>query len=228
MFYFFQRGVSTGSAAPWIAYSVIGCFAALTEPVLLPVLAFSGLFILAWKSLTFPARIRNSAILLGAAMMIIVPWTIRNRTVHGQWIPIKSTFWVNVWKGNNPNATGTDRLEMNEQTKAQLQVRSKTDEADIPHQYDALTAEQRARLNRQPEAGREKVFHEFAGGWIAANPDAYAKLCGNRLLMTLLFDRDNPKANKIWIASRIVLLPLTVIGLVTRRESRTARIRRSQ
>src|SRR3954467_9043762 len=78
MFYFFQRGVSTGSAGPWIAYAVIGCFAALTEPVLLPILAFSGLFILAWKSLASPVRVRNSAILLGAAMLIILPWTIRN------------------------------------------------------------------------------------------------------------------------------------------------------
>jgi hypothetical protein len=31
--------------------------------------------------------------------------------------------------------------------------------------------------------------------------------------MTLLFDRDNPKANKVWIVSRILLLPLTIVGL---------------
>jgi hypothetical protein len=214
MFYFFQRGVETGKLAPWVWYSVIGCFAALTEPVLLPILALSGIFILFWKSLSLQNRIRNAAILLGAAMLIIIPWTVRNRTVHGQWIPIKSTFWVNVWKGNNPNATGTDRLEMTEQTRAEMQVRSVTDAPDIPHQYDALTPDQRARLNRQPEAEREKVFHEFAGTWIKENPGAFAKLCVKRLLMTVLFDRDNPKANKLWIVSRIVLLPLTIVGLI--------------
>ena len=53
-------------------------------------------------------------------MLIIVPWSVRNRAVHGQWIPIKSTFWVNVWKGNNPNATGTDRLEMTEDQKSKF------------------------------------------------------------------------------------------------------------
>lgn len=220
MFYFFQVAVSTGRFAPWVAYSIIGCLAALTEPVLLPILAISGLFILAFKALTIQQRVRNSAILLGAAMLIIFPWAVRNRTVHGHWIPIKSTFWVNVWKGNNPHATGTDRLEMNEQTLAKMQVRSATDTADIPHQYDALTPDQRARLNRQPEAEREKIFHEFAAGWISSNPGAYVKLCAKRLLMTLLFDRDNPKANKVWIVSRIVLLPLTIVGLFMARKQK--------
>jgi hypothetical protein len=220
MFYFFQIAATSGKLAPWIAYSIIGCLAALTEPVLLPILALSGIFILAFRSLTMEQRLRNSAILLGAAMLIIVPWAVRNRTVHGQWIPIKSTFWVNVWKGNNPNATGTDRLEMNEQTLSKMQVRSATDVADIPHQYDALTPDQRARLNRQPEAEREKIFHEFAASWISANPGAYAKLCVKRLLMTLLFDRDNPKANKVWIVSRILLLPLTIVGLFMARKQK--------
>ena len=210
MFYFFARGVSTGNAGPWIAYAIIGCFAALTEPVLLPILALSGLLILGFRTLSFEQRLRNAGILLGAAMLIILPWTVRNRAVHGQWIPIKSTFWVNVWKGNNPNATGTDRLEMNDQTREQMHVISVTDVADIPHQYDALTPDQRARLNRQPEADREKIFHEFAAGWIKQNPGEYARLCFKRFWMTLLFDRDNPKANKVWMITRIALLPLTI------------------
>ena len=49
MLYFFQSAVATGKLAPWIGYSVIGCFAALTEPVLLPILALSGMLILFWR-----------------------------------------------------------------------------------------------------------------------------------------------------------------------------------
>lgn len=215
MFYFFQQGVATGKAGAWIAYSIIGCFAALTEPVLLPVLAFSGLFILRWRSLRFELRFRNAAILFGAAVLIILPWTVRNRTVHGQWIPIKSTFWVNVWKGNNANATGTDRLELSEEQKSKLKVTAVAGTMeDTAHQYDALTPEQRGRLNRQPEAEREKIFKEFATSWITSNHAGYARLCAKRLGMSILFDLDNPKArNLVWIASRIVLLPLTLIGL---------------
>ena len=40
------------------------------------ILALSGLFILAFRSLTLQQRLRNSAILLGAAMLIIVPWAV--------------------------------------------------------------------------------------------------------------------------------------------------------
>jgi hypothetical protein len=215
MIYFFQRGISTGKLAPWLGYSVVGCFAALTEPVLLPILAASGLFIFAFRSLSFEVRLRNAAILLGAAIVIILPWTVRNRVVHGEWIPVKSTFWVNVWKGNNPNATGTDRLEMTDVEKADLKVTA-IDPAgqDVAHQYDALTPDQRAELNRKPEAERERIFKKYATTWIAAHPADYLKLCAKRLGMTLLFDLDNPKArNIVWISSRIALIPLTIIGL---------------
>jgi hypothetical protein len=215
MIYFFQRGISTGRLGPWMGYSIVGCLCALTEPVLLPILAASGLFIFAYKSLSFETRLRNAAVLLGAAIVIILPWTVRNRVVHGDWVPVKSTFWVNVWKGNNPNATGTDRLEMTDERKAQLKVTSLDATAqDVAHQYDALTPEQRADLNRKPEADREKIFKKYATTWIAAHPAEYLKLCIKRLGMTLLFDLDNPKArNIVWIGSRITLVPLTLIGL---------------
>ncbi|HEX3356924.1 MAG TPA: hypothetical protein VHS31_08135, partial [Tepidisphaeraceae bacterium] len=85
---------------------------------------------------------------------------------------------------------------------------------DIPHQYDALTPDQRAQLDRQPEAAREKIFQQFAKSWISANPQKYLKLCAKRLGMTLLFDLDNPKArNIIWITTRILLIPFTLFGL---------------
>jgi hypothetical protein len=215
MIYFFQRSISTGKLGPWMGYAIVGCLSALTEPVLLPILAASGLFIFAFKSLSFETRLRNAAVLLAAAVVIILPWTVRNREVHGEWIPVKSTFWVNVWKGNNPNATGTDRLEMSDQKKAELKVTSLGAAGqDTPHQYDALTPEQRAELNRKPEADREKIFKKYATTWIAAHPASYFKLCIKRLGMTLLFDLDNPKArNIVWIGSRIALIPLTLYGL---------------
>ena len=113
--------------------------------MLLPILAFSGLMVLFIRKLSPAQRFRNAAILFAAAVLIILPWTIRNHTVHGKWVPIKSTFWVNLWKGNNPNATGTDRLEMSDEKKSQLKVTSISDTGeDIPHQYDAfLTVDQR-------------------------------------------------------------------------------------
>lgn len=224
MLYCFARAVRTGDAAPWIGYSVIGTIAALTEPVLLPILAFSGLLILIWPgNLNFSRRIRNACILLAAAVLFILPWTVRNRTVHGQWIPIKSTFWVNVWKGNNPNATGTDRVELTAERKKQLGVKAfslSTDKYTDPrldnlHQYDLLTPEQRDELRGKNEADREKIFAKYAKTWIAENPEQYIRLSLKRLWMSLWLDLDNPKAsNALYIVGRSLLLPVSLIGIL--------------
>ena len=229
MIYLFQRSVQTGSPGAWIGYSIIGTLAALTEPVLLPVVALSGLLILVWRgSLSIGQRICNAAVLLAAALLIIMPWTVRNRTVHDRWIPIKSTFWVNVWKANNDFATGTDRLELSEEKQAALRsgALSLSDRQlvdprfDNQRQYDRLTPEQRARLENQPEGVREEVFKEFATGWIASHPARYLQLCLIRFGKTLWVDWDNPKSHNIlfWL-SRAILLGLMVPGLVvTRRQ----------
>jgi hypothetical protein len=223
MIYLFQRSVQSGRIGPWIGYSVVGTLAALTEPVLLPIVALSGLLILVWRGLTMPQRLRNAAVLFAAAMLIIMPWTVRNRTVHGRWIPIKSTFWVNVWKANNDFATGTDRLELTQEKQAVLKTgelsisdRQMVDpNFDKERQYDRLTPEQLARLNHQPEVVREEIFKEFASTWIGAHHARYLQLCLIRLGKTLWVDWDNPKAHSIffWLP-RTILLILLVPGIV--------------
>jgi hypothetical protein len=212
--------VRGGGVWPWVGFSLIGTLSALTEPVLLPLMALSGVLIFGATRLPMRARVRNAAILLLAAMAVIGPWTLRNHRVHGQWIPIKSTFWVNMWKGNNPYATGTDRLAMSDEQKAHFEAGmlrlsdTHVREEDIGHQYARLTKAERARLEGQPEAVREGVFKDLATTWIAAHPGRYAQLCGIRLLKSLWIDWDNPKSYKLpYIVSRALLLLICVPGL---------------
>src|SRR5206468_9898926 len=112
----------------------------------------SGLLVLGWRGLPPAVRLRNAAVLFIAALVVIGPWTVRNRLVHGQWIPIKSTFCVNVWKGNNENATGTDRPTMSEERAKSLEADmykfddSSLREGDLLRQYDLLSADKQARL----------------------------------------------------------------------------------
>jgi 4-amino-4-deoxy-L-arabinose transferase-like glycosyltransferase len=215
----FYRAVRSGKPAPWIGYSIIATLAALTEPVFLPALVISGGLVLIWRELAWKARLRNAAILMIAAIVIIGPWSLRNYHVHHKLVPIKSTFWVNVWKGNNDFATGTDRLALTDAEIAQAKAAAgKMDDADIPdgeHQYERLDAAQKARLQGQPEVVREEIFKEFTVNWIGQHPDQYLRLCGKRLLTTLTVDWDNPKSyNAVYIASRFLLLILTVLGLI--------------
>lgn len=219
----FYRSVRTGRLAPWIGFSLIGTLAALTEPVFLPVMAFTGLMILFWRNLPMKARIRNAAVLLAAAAVVIGPWTVRNRVVHGQWIPIKSTTWVNIWKGNNNYATGTDRLPISPEYRGRLwknlfslnDAQMRDTPADSARQYDMLTPEQLARLKGQTEAAREDIFKQWATSWIGDNPGEYFKLALIRLGKTIWIDWDNPKSyNIINILPRAALLVLTAAGLV--------------
>ena len=216
------RSMDTGRVGPWVAFSVIGCLGALTEPVLLPAMALSGLLVFAWRGrgMTPPVRLRNAALLLLAAVVVIGPWTLRNRLVHGQFVPIKSTFWVNVWKGNNPHATGTDRPALSAEKRAELAAGMSDDEVrsadfDNVRQYDLLTAAEQGELRGRSEVEREAVFARWAKGWIGENPAGYLRLCGVRLVKTLWVEWDNPKGvNAVYYASRTALLVLTPVGLV--------------
>jgi len=220
----FYRSMQTGKLGPWIGMSVLGCVAMITEPVLLPPMALTGLLVFIWPGvLNFRQRLRNAAVLLVAAIALLGPWTARNYAVHDRFMPVKSTFWVNVWKGNNPHATGTDRLAMTEAVRAQLENKSMQEFAetarsamlDSARQYDMLTEEQRAMLMGKREAEREEVFKGFAKSWISEHPGGYARLCAARIMKTLWIDWDNPKAHHpVYTVSRATLLLLTALGLV--------------
>ena len=221
----FYRSVASGRAAPWIGFGLIGCVAALTEPVLLPFMALTGLLILCWRELPVALRVRNAAILFACAMLVLAPWSIRNVLVHGRLVPVKSTFWVNMWKGNNEHASGTDRPVLTDANRdAILIARDDGDataaaELDATRQYDLLTAEQRAELSGKREVDREAIFGRYAKDYVRAHPLGYARLCGVRLWKTLWVEADNPKAHGLaqyalyWLP-RTLLLAITPVGLI--------------
>lgn len=43
------------------------------------------------------------------AILVISPWTIRNYIKLGAFVPLRSAFAYNIWRGNHPGATGTVR-----------------------------------------------------------------------------------------------------------------------
>ncbi len=219
MIILFYKAVDSQNLWPWTLYGIIGCTAALTEPVLLPFMALSGLFILFWRDLPFPIRLRNAIVLFVTALVVLGPWAYRNYLVHGALMPVKSTFWVNVWKSNNPNASGTDRPQMSEEMRKRLMAGMTDDQRRDPRfdnmrQYDLMPAEQRAELMNKPEVEREKVFAKFAKTWVSENPRRALQLCGIRLLKTLWIEWDNPKAlNAPYVTARSLLLLLTPLAL---------------
>lgn len=214
------RSIDSQRLGPWIGFGVIGCLAALTEPVLLPAMALSGLLVLFHPSLRWSVRIRNACMLLLIAVTVIGPWTYRNWLVHGSFTPIKATFWVNVWKGNNPNASGTDRPVLSEEKKRQLmagmtEAERRNPDFDSVRQYDLLSPQQREELSDKTEIERERLFAAYAKTWIRENPVGYLRMCAVRLGKTLWIEWDNPKSYRFSnFVSRTLLLVLTPFGLV--------------
>lgn len=219
----FYYSVRTRRLGPWIAFSIIGVLGALTEPAFLPPMACMGLLVLFWRGLPGRLRVRNAAILLGVTILMLGPWTLRNRRVHGAWVPVKSSFWVNTWKANNDFASGSDRLPLSANLRNKLEAgMMTTDDSETRegvfegvHAYKALTPAQKARLMGHPEIEREKVFKEITTNWIRNNPGKYVRLCWIRFRKTLWVDWDNPKSYKlIYVASRAVILVGSAVGLL--------------
>ena len=207
------RSVDTGDLLPWLGFGLVGCLAALTEPVLLPAMALAGLLVLCVRRLPFPLRLRNAAVLLACAFVVIGPWTYRNYRVFGALVPIKSTFWVNVWKGNNPHSAGTDRPALTDERLAEFRNNGN----DNVRQYDLLGDEQRAELDGATTVGRERLWKKYATTFISQNPGRYAELCGVRLAKTLWWEWDNPKGHQAFYAypiTRAVLLVGSLMGLL--------------
>lgn len=216
------RSVETGRIGPWLAFGLVGCLAALTEPVLLPFMALSGLLILVWRGLPTKVRVRNAIVLFACSVLILGPWSVRNYLVHGKFVPVKSTTWVNMWKGNNEHASGTDRpvLTADRRAAAAASGEALNDVAlDNVRQYDLLTPAQKAELYGKSEVEREEIFARYAKTFIREHPGHYARLCAIRFWKTVWVEADSPKAHGMkqyvfYWTPRSLLLILTPIGFV--------------
>lgn len=220
--------------ATWAGAIMAGCLAGLlllVEPILalaLPICALAfwlGEGSRRWSRRFRPAALARLATMAAVAAVVITPWIVRNRIVHGEFVFIKSTFGYALWQGNNPSSWGTDKIP--KPTAEQLR-----------HQHDgSLAGIDRALWEARHETVyiddvllKPTQYREFAGlgepersrllgdraeEFIRANPARYAALCLQRLRYFLLFDETNPKAsNRIYRAATVTWLVLAFVGLL--------------
>lgn len=208
----------------------------LVDPILAVAMPVCGLVYLlgargidrgGWR-MWFGPLAKTAAMTL-AAIVVIAPWLLRNRHVHGEWVFVKSTFGYAFWQGNNPHSHGTDKIP-------------KPSAETLRHDHDGTLA----GMNRALWQARHETlyiddvllkptgYREFAGlsepersrllarravEFIRQHPDRYAALCLARLKAFLLFDQTNPKAaNRAYRAVTVVWLVLAVVGLLASRK----------
>jgi len=90
------------SSMAWTGYGLLWAFAALVNPTLCLLLPF----LLGWMVIG-RWRIGQASLSLAARatlvfVLALLPWTIRNYYVMGDWFFIKSNFGMELWLGNNP------------------------------------------------------------------------------------------------------------------------------
>ncbi len=129
----------------------------LIEPVLLGFLPLA-LGWLAWRG-----GLSRAAAVGALACLLLAPWTARNWVVFHRFVPVKSTFSLNLWLGNNPLATGYEYGE------GGLRIKW------------SLSAEERARLAAMNEADAFSYLGGRALAFMRANPGLAARLAAAKL-----------------------------------------------
>lgn len=218
-------------------YGVVlaGCLAGLlllVEPIL--VLALPVCALVFWlgesKCASRQDRFRwrgaaRAAGFAAVALLVVLPWLLRNRIVHGEFVFIKSSFGYAFWQGNNEISWGTDKIpkftaeslrhqhdgSLAGMDRALWEARHETlyiDDVLLKpggyRQFVGLTEPERSRL-----LGRQ------AWEFVRRNPARYGALCLQRLRFFLLFDETNPKAaNRLYRFATVVWLVLAMVGLL--------------
>jgi len=138
-----------GKAA--LASGLLWGLAILTRETVLYFLPFAALW-LAWRR---AGGVRRAATLLAAAVLVVLPWTIRNWVVFDAFVPVSTSGALNLWQGN----TRLTRQEVYEEYWA---VRGR-----IAKYEHARRRAAEAILERQPLWILEKLRDEMPAFWAA-------------------------------------------------------------
>jgi 4-amino-4-deoxy-L-arabinose transferase-like glycosyltransferase len=91
----------TDKRLDWIAYGILWAIALLTNPAIGILLPFFFLWLALRRAPSAKPPRKLLTISLAAAVLCILPWTIRNYVQFHRLIPIRSNFAFELWLGNN-------------------------------------------------------------------------------------------------------------------------------
>jgi len=172
LFCFLFVYLSMASHKPWwmVAAGLAAGFSLLTKPVLLLFFPFLGFwFLFGIKGASWRQGLIFGILFLGSVMLVVMPWTIRNRVVHGHWVLITATTGINLYAGNNPGVIG--RLTGDEW--------SHLDSGDLYTFYKDITPFSAAFHN--PVVADRYLFKK-AVDFIREKPKEFLRLSGIRFL----------------------------------------------
>lgn len=139
------------------------------------------LFIITYIFLSIRRKMLGALLFICLVTLIVGPWTYRNYKLFDTFVPVLSHPWYEIWRGNNPVATGTTTdTEGNG-----IWVNSK----EFPHiiqDLDALT------YDNKFEVLADNIFKNEVLSYWDADPMRYVLLAWKKLFYFITIDFNNP------------------------------------
>jgi hypothetical protein len=217
------RAGRTGSGRDAAAAGGLLGLLALADPILALVAPGMAWAIVGGQG---PRRSARLVLTVGAtAAVCVAPWVARNAWVHGEFVPIKSSFGYAFWQGNCALSQGTDKVVRAsvESALARRSVGLRDWNAalwEARHEAGylddiALTRDDYRELGSVPEPERSRRLYRRALADLQADPGRYPRLCLRRLGYFVLFDPTNPKTRStVYRVGHLGLTAMAALGLV--------------
>ena len=197
----------------------------LTDPIL--GLAALGIALAVVMNQGMNIALKSLAIISFSAIVVFLPWTLRNARVHGELIFIKSTFGYAFWQGNCAQSQGTDKVVRPSvaltlaQNTSPLNLRARNAALwQARHQAGylddiALSVEDHRLLSQLSEPERSRHLFQRALTDLRSKPGRYMHLCLRRLRYFVLFDETNPKTSSLlYRAPHLALSAIALLGFI--------------
>lgn len=196
-FAWFGRGPAT--ARRWLAYGACWGVAFHVDPVLLPACLF-WLVLLARRERrqwAVPALPRLAMTFVGAAL-VLLPWTLRNRSQLGGWVFVRSNAGLELAVSNNDFARP---IIPNELVPAEPSV-----SRNWMNSHPIGSEKHRAEIRTLGEAAYNRARLNEALDWIRRNPRRFAVLSLQRVRYFWFY----PGMGKRW--RNAILFPMVVLA----------------
>jgi hypothetical protein len=199
----------------------------LTRPIFLAYLPFL-IAAIAWAARPrFGRVLAMAAALVVATVLVILPWTMRNRTVFGKSIVVSSGLGTKLWQGNNEGAVGdADDRDMSfrkEIWKARIRALAEPERSAIEARYREVERRIAALQAARGDAydASDAVLGPLAVEYIRTHPlrtiELFVKKLGTLFLpfsKTLVTNPDTSLRNRVLAAlAYLPVLALAPIGV---------------
>lgn len=122
------------------------------------------------------------------ALLVITPWMVRNYNVFGKVVPIVSRPWFEIWRGNNPDATGT---AWKKDGSWYCSILADSTNTKLTHEFDAIPYTNAFELRANEIMKREAL------AFMREHPTDVVILAVKKIGFLWVHDLYNPQSQKI-------------------------------